>query len=133
MKVASGEINTHLKMEQSIKDNGKIISVMVTEFNYGQMVPNTKECGKTTKHMEKAHSNLFRDTGMKEIGREIRHMVSENIFMIMELLMKALGRMISNTAWALNFGTIILSTQDSITKAKNKEKEPTLGMMAPSI
>ena len=133
MKVASGEMNTYLKMEQSIKDNGKTISVMATEFNYGQTVPNTKECGKTTKRMEKAHSNLFRDTGMKEIGREIRHMVSENIFMIMELVMKALGRMISNTAWALNFGTIILSTQDSITKAKNREKEPTLGMMAPSI
>jgi len=133
LKYMRKETSFHLKMEHDTKDNGKKMYVTEKELRYGLMVPDTKECGRTTKLMDRVLSGMYTEINMKESGNVIRPTVTENIPIAMELLMKVTGRTIFSMAKVLNSGTITPNMKDSIKEVKSMDKEPILGKMAHSI
>jgi len=90
------EVNIHLKMEQSLMDNGKIIIDMDKERKFGQMAQSMKASGRITKLMAKVLSGMYMATFMRAIGKEIKLTEKENIHIKTVPHTKVTGKMICN-------------------------------------
>jgi len=77
---------------------------MDKEFKFGQMVQNTKENGKTTKHLEKEDSTTLMVMSMMGYGKMIRPMDLVLILIKMEQSMKVIGKMTCKKVRELKLG-----------------------------
>ena len=91
------DLHLPLKAEQLTKVNGLLIIEMVMALKLGQMVLNTKETGRKTKHAGKANFGTLMVTNIQEIGRMTKQTDLGFISILMGLDMKANGKMTCNT------------------------------------
>lgn len=88
--------------------------VTAQELKFGQMAPNTRASGASTKRTARVNSGMPMEMSMKVSGKTIRQMATAFTYMSTVLSMRATGEMISKMALASSPGPMGPSTRAAI-------------------
>ena len=106
---------------------------MASESKFGQMVPVTRETGRTIEHKDSESSLTSMETSTRVTGSTTRPMEKECIFMLTERDTKVNGWMIFNMAMEKNLGQMAQYMKDSTSQERNTEEVCTVGTTDLSI
>jgi len=94
--IAKKDQSMFLRIEPSIRDNGRTMLGTAMESRYGQMEPSMRGTGRIIKLTVKVSFGTSTVTNMKANGSETKLMDSVNILIVMELPIKVTGKTIFN-------------------------------------
>ena len=116
-----------LKMVLYIKDNGVGMSGTAMVFKYGLTELNTKECGKMVKPQEKANLFMLMEMSTMDSGRKTKLAVTECTFTTTEQNTRDNGLKTTSTDTVYKNGWTVVVMKVCTNKAKNMERENTVG------
>ena len=99
--------------------------VCVTDMvlNFGQMVPDTRECGVMIKQMVKVNLYTLMEIYTKVSGSTIKLRVQALIHMRMEPITRANGKTISNMDMVLSLGQMVLDMKANTRMERKRDKD----------
>lgn len=123
------KVNTNLKMVLFTKVNGSIDKDMVMEFKFGQMAPDMKENGKIIKLMVVGYFIMLMEIFSMANGKMTKRMVLELITIQTVVNMKENGLMICKMGTEKKLGKINQPIKVNTKKVKNMDLVFMCGLM----